>query len=91
VSAFRSPDFFNTDLTLKKSFQITERISFTAGASAYNVLNLPNFNSPLAKSAFGSEFGTIVNQPQPPISPYGAFASAAVDMRILQLMGKINF
>jgi hypothetical protein len=38
-----------------------------------------------------SSFGTILNTVQPPTSPYGAFAAAATDARILQVMGKLTF
>ena len=95
-NALRGPGFFNTDMTLRKNFRITERIGFQLGANAFNVFNHPNFNAPSANTAFGGLFGTINNaivsgNPQPPTSPYGAFASAAVDARIVQVQGKITF
>jgi hypothetical protein len=89
-NSFRGPGFFNTDLSLKKNFHLTERISFTLGANAYNVLNHVNFANPIS-NLNSSSFGQIVNAVQPPTSPYGAFAAAATDARILQVMGKITF
>jgi hypothetical protein len=89
-NSFRGPGFFNTDLSLKKNFHLTERISFTLGANAYNVLNHVNFANPVS-NLNSSSFGQIVNAVQPPTSPYGAFAAAATDARILQVMGKITF
>lgn len=41
--------------------------------------------------ASGSNFGMITNTVQPPTSPYGAFAAAATDARIVQVLGKITF
>lgn len=89
-NSFRGPGYFNTDLGLKKSFRLNERLSFTLGANAYNILNHPNFASPVSDLS-STSFGTIINTVQPPTSPYGAFAAAATDARIVQVMGKITF
>lgn len=89
-NSFRGPGYFNTDLGLKKSFRLNERLSFTLGANAYNILNHPNFANPVSDLS-SSAFGTIINAVQPPTSPYGAFAAAATDARIVQVMGRINF
>jgi hypothetical protein len=90
-NSFRGPGYFNTDLGLKKTFHFHERLAFTVGASAYNVLNHVNFANPVSNLASGSNFGMITNAVQPPTSPYGAFAAAATDARIVQVMGKITF
>jgi hypothetical protein len=90
-NSFRGPGFFNTDLGLKKTFHFHERLAFTVGANAYNVLNHVNYANPVSNLASSSNFGTIVSAVQPPTSPYGAFAAAATDARILQVMGKITF
>ncbi len=89
-NSFRGPGYFNTDLGLKKSFRLNERLSFTLGANAYNILNHANFANPVADIS-STSFGTILNTVQPPTSPYGAFAAAATDARIVQVMGKITF
>jgi hypothetical protein len=89
-NSFRGPGYFNTDLSLRKTFHFTERVGFQIGASAYNVLNHANFANPNSNLA-SSNFGMITNAVQPPTSPYGAFAAAATDARILQVMGKITF
>ena len=60
------------------------------GANAYNVLNHVNFANPVS-NLNSSVFGMIENAVQPPTSPYGAFAAAATDARIVQVMGKITF
>jgi len=89
-NSFRGPGYFNTDLGLKKAFRLTERFGLTLGANAYNILNHPNFANPVSDLS-SSAFGTIINAVQPPTSPYGAFAAAATDARIVQVMGKITF
>jgi hypothetical protein len=90
-NSFRGPGFFNTDLGLKKTFHFHERLAFTVGANAYNVLNHVNYANPISNLASSSNFGSIVSAVQPPTSPYGAFAAAATDARIVQVMGKITF
>jgi hypothetical protein len=90
-NSFRGPGYFNTDLGLKKTFHFHERLAFTVGASAYNVLNHVNYANPISNLASSSNFGSIVSAVQPPTSPYGAFAAAATDARIVQVMGKITF
>ena len=89
-NSFRGPGYFNTDLGLKKSFHLNERLALTVGANAYNVLNHVNFANPVS-NLNSSVFGMIENAVQPPTSPYGAFAAAATDARIVQVMGKITF
>jgi hypothetical protein len=88
---FRGPSYFNTDLTVRKNFKITERVQFSFAAIFYNILNHPNFGNPYdnmnVPGLFGSAFTTI----SPPTTPYGAFASAAEDARIVQFNGKITF
>jgi hypothetical protein len=90
-NSFRGPGHFNTDLGLKKSFRLNERFNFTVGANAYNVLNHVNFANPVANLTSSSNFGMLTNTVQPPTSPYGAFAAAATDARIVQVMGKLTF
>jgi len=90
-NSFRGPGFFNTDLGLKKTFHLNERLAFTLGANAYNILNHVNYANPISNLASSSNFGTIISAVQPPTSPYGAFAAAATDARIVQVMGKITF
>jgi len=89
-NAFRGPGYFNTDLNLKKTFKLTERLNFAVGANAFNVLNHPNFQNPVS-SDVSSNFGKITALVVSPTTPYGAFASAAEGMRIVQVFGKITF
>jgi len=88
---FRGPGYFNTDLSIKKSFRITERgLTFLMGANAYNILNHPNFGNPDSSITSGT-FGTIQNTVVPASSPYGNFQGAAVSGRILQLELNLKF
>jgi hypothetical protein len=90
-NTFRGPGFFNTDLSLRKNFQFRERYGFMIGANAYNILNHANFANPVADLNAGSVLGTIQSTVNPPTSPYGSFAAAAVDARIVQVIAKLTF
>lgn len=90
-NAFRGPGFLGGDLSLRKDFKVTERVDFQLGLNAYNFLNHANFGVPFASTAFGPAFGLTGTTQFTPTSPYGAFATAATDMRIAQIQGKITF
>ena len=90
-NSFRGPSYFNTDLSLRKKFRLNERFGFLIGANAYNILNHVNFANPVANLNAGSALGTIQATVTPPTSPYGAFAAAAVDARIVQVIAKLTF
>jgi hypothetical protein len=90
-NSFRGPGYFNSDLSLRKHFHFRERYTFMIGANAYNVLNHPNFANPVANLNAGSVLGRIQSTVNPPTSPYGAFAAAAVDARIVQIVSKFTF
>lgn len=89
-NAFRGPGYFNTDMSLRKTIKLNERMGLVIGANAFNVLNHPNFQNPVNNLA-STSFGQIVNTVSPPTTPYGGFAAAAEDMRILQLVAKLTF
>jgi outer membrane receptor protein involved in Fe transport len=89
-NAFRGPGYFNTDMNLKKTFALNERYRFTLGANFFNILNHPNFDTPVSNNLFSS-FGMITTAAVSPTTPYGAFASAAEGMRIVQVFAKITF
>jgi hypothetical protein len=90
-NALRGPGYFNTDLSLRKNFKLGEHREFQLGANAYNILNHANFANPVANTNDPSQFGTIISTVTPATTPYGAFAAAAVDARIVQVTGKIAF
>jgi hypothetical protein len=73
-----------------KNFNIGERVRFSMGANFYNILNHPHFALPqnnLAAGTFGQFFATA---PQP-TSIYGAFQTAGVTGRLVQIVGKLTF
>ncbi len=46
-NSVRGPKFFDVDMSLMKSINITERIKFSFGAQAYNLFNHTNFDQPV--------------------------------------------
>jgi hypothetical protein len=84
------PGYFNIDTTLYKNISITERVRFTIGASAYNLLNHPHFGSPQANVASGA-IGGIYNTVEGPTSAYGAFQGSVVTGRVMVLTAKFRF
>ncbi len=89
-NAFRAPGFLGGDLSVRKNFQVNERVTFQLGLSAYNWLNHANYGAPYPNTN-NSIFGLAVITQTPPTSPYGAFAAAATDQRIAQITGKLIF
>ena len=89
-NAFRGPGFLGGDLSVKKNFQVNERVTFQLGLSAYNWLNHANYGGPYPNTN-APFFGQAVFTQFPPTSPYGAFAAAATDQRIAQITGKLIF
>jgi Carboxypeptidase regulatory-like domain/TonB-dependent Receptor Plug Domain len=89
-NAFRGPGFLGGDMSLRKNFTITERVTFQLGLNAYNWFNHTNWGNPYPDTN-APVFGSVVTTQFPPTSPYGAFAAAATDARIAQLTAKIIF
>ena len=77
-------------MSIRKTFAITERIGFQIGLNAFNFLNHANYGAPYPNTN-NSIFGLAVITQTPPTSPYGAFAAAATDQRIAQIVGKLTF
>jgi hypothetical protein len=91
-NAFRGPGFLAGDMSIRKTFRINERMNFQLGMNAYNWLNHANYGAPFGQTIFGAgAFGATIFTQTPPTSPYGAFASAATDMRMVQFTGKFTF
>ena len=79
-------------MSIRKNFTVTERVAFQLGLNAYNWFNHANYGTPYAQTNFGpSNFGRTIFTEAPPTSPYGAFASAATDMRMAQITAKLTF
>jgi outer membrane receptor protein involved in Fe transport len=87
---FRGPMYFNTDMSLRKAFKLTERFRLSVGANAYNVLNHPNFGNPggaLTGGNLGSYFTTV----NPPTSALGSGLGGDAASRSVQLEGRLTF
>jgi hypothetical protein len=91
-NAFRGPGFFGGDASIRKDFKLTERLNFQIGLNAFNAFNHANYGDP-ANNTSGAvgPFGQTIFMQSPPTSPYGAFAAAATDMRMAQIVGKLTF
>ncbi len=89
-NSFRGPEFFDLDTQLTKKFQVVERFNFEIGASAYNVLNHPNFAVPNLNAASGS-LGLITSTVSTPTSIYGTGQGAIVSGRVVVVTAKLNF
>lgn len=89
-NAFRGPGFLGGDVSVKKNFAITERMTFQLGFSAYNWFNHANYGTPYPNTN-APFFGKVEFMQFTPTSPYGAFAAAATDQRIAQITGKFIF
>jgi hypothetical protein len=85
------PHYDDIDATLFKNFRIKERLKFSFGASAYNLVNHPNFQGPNANIANPTGFGSITATAIPPTSAYGSFQGSAVSGRVLVISGRLNF
>jgi len=89
-NSFRGPGYFDTDLTLNKTFALTERFHLLIGANFFNILNHPNFNLPVNNAALGN-FGQILQTVSAPTSAYGSFQGSAVSGRVIQTQIKLTF
>jgi hypothetical protein len=89
-NSFRGPGYFNIDTQLTKRIQVKERLAFQFGASAYNLLNHPNFANPTSNVTVGG-FGTITSTQSAPTSIYGSGQGALVSGRVIVVTGRFNF
>lgn len=87
---YRGPGYFNTDLSVSKSFQIRENLRLSLGAQFFNLLNHPNFSPPV-NNIESPLFGQIVSTVNVPTSILGSFLGGDASPRLIQLQGKITF
>jgi hypothetical protein len=91
--------YFDTDLSVNKSFAVTERVKLEVGSSFFNILNHPNFGLPNpwtftggfgqnCSAGFAAGCNAMAVQPT---TPYGAFQGAGVEGRLMQLHAKFSF
>ena len=90
VQNFRQPGYSDFDIGLKKSIQITERVTFQLRGDAFNVLNAHHFNSVGAfiqsSGLGGSAFNTDVASPD-----FGKWNGGISSPRNIQVSGRISF
>jgi len=89
-NAVRGPGNFSFDLSLTRTFRITERFSLQARAEAFNILNHTNFVGAFAPAGqpAGASFGTLSTNLSS--SNFGQI-TGAYDPRILQFAMKLLF
>ena len=84
------PHFFDADVALMKDVAITEHVTFTFGAQAYNIFNHPNFDQPvndISNPLFGSSIAAV----GPPTSLLGSFVGAGSSPRFLEIKALVRF
>jgi hypothetical protein len=83
---FRGPNFFDTDMTLTKTFGVpgTERAHIGIALQAFNLFNHPNFDQPV-NDLSNPQFGLITRTVNSPTSILGSFLGGDASPRLLQL------
>jgi hypothetical protein len=89
-NSFRGPAFFDMDLAVLKDVAITERVRFSFGAQAFNVLNHPNFDQPVSDIGDPS-LGSIISSVGTPTSILGAFVGGGNAPRFIEVKGTLRF
>ncbi len=87
-NSFRGPGFLNVDSSLWKTVALGDRVRMVFGASAYNLLNHPNFVVPNADTA-SPGLGLITSTTVNPSGPYGWYGGPSG--RALVVTGKLAF
>lgn len=91
-NSVRGPGFFDVDMALMKDVAITERVTFSFGAHAYNLFNHVNFDQPVNDiAAPSSVFGYSVAAVGPPTSLLGSFVGAGSSPRFVEIKGLVRF
>jgi hypothetical protein len=88
-NSFRGPGYFNLDASLFKTVLVRESVRLMLGASAFNVLNHPNFADPgsdISASDLGKITSTVVN----PSGPLGS-DQPSLSGRVMVAIGKFMF
>ncbi|MBV9083593.1 MAG: TonB-dependent receptor [Acidobacteriaceae bacterium] len=89
-NSYLGPRFFDVDVALTKDLAITERVNFSFGAQAFNLLNHPNFDQPQADLA-NPTFGSITGLNATPTSILGAFVGGNNSPRFIEIKGMFRF
>jgi len=85
---FRAPGYVNLDSSVYKTVPLGERMQFTLGASAFNLLNHANFADPNSNLS-GSGVGLITFTTPNPSGPYGLWAGPSG--RAIVVTGRLSF
>jgi hypothetical protein len=79
-NTFVGPGFWSTDMTLSKSFNLTERFKLRFDSAAFNIFNRTNFllatsgggaHNEIHDSLFGQSGGTTLNGVGPRVMQFG--------------------
>lgn len=89
-NSLRGPGFFDVDASLMKDIAITERVTFSFGAQAYNLFNHVNLDQPV-NDISSPNFGYAVATVGPPTSLLGSFVGGGSSPRFVELKGMLRF
>jgi len=86
------PGYFDTDLSVQKGFKVPgmETGNLKLGAQFFNILNHPNFATPVHDTSSG-EFGFITSTVNTPTSILGSGLGGNASPRLIQLKGTFEF
>lgn len=86
------PGFNNSDVSINKSFKVTERVNFQFRAEALNVFNTPEFGQPGNILTFkNSSITSATYTPSTSNATTGAVTTQLGFSRIIQLGGRLTF
>ncbi len=90
---YRGPNYFNTDMSLKKMFNLAgengPKLGF--GFNAFNLLNHPNFALPGNNLNSPNTFGLISSAVSDPTSILGSFLGGDASARLIQFTAQLHF
>jgi hypothetical protein len=84
-NSLRTPGYFDVDTAVSREFKLYERLTLTARAEAFNLLNHPNFGGPAPSSGVALGPNASISSSQ-----FGQITTAG-DPRILQGALKLTF
>jgi hypothetical protein len=84
------PYFWDVDAALMKDIAITEHVTLSFGAQAYNLFNHTNFDQPV-NDISNPQFGSSIAAVGPPTSLLGSFVGAGSSPRFLEIKGVVRF
>jgi hypothetical protein len=86
------PSFIDTDITVMKNIPIPhwEGARFQIGLQAFNVLNHPNFDQPVANVS-SPQFGSVISTVSVPTSILGSALGGNASPRMLQIKAALQF